>query len=94
MTEKGEMGETPSSSLVDQLNKLDPMERLNLIAKAIGIKLNPPNKECQTCGGKGYTSVKENGEVVPCMCIYPGFGAVKMNRATRRKLSRTRRKKR
>lgn len=82
------LGETPSVPLVEKLNELSPMARLGLFAKALGIKLNDPNPDCPTCNGKGYLEVKENGEVVPCMCIYPGFGGVKMNREGRRKLAR------
>ena len=99
--EKKENAETPGTVepptvprdvLIAELNKLEPLERLKKIASAIGIPINNPNPECPVCGGKGYTDVKESGEVVPCMCIYPGFAGVKPNRAARRKLAKKARK--
>ena len=78
----------PRETLIQELNKLEPYERLKRFANVLGIKINPPNKDCPVCKGNGYTEVKENGEVVPCMCIYPGFAGVKPNRAARRKLAR------
>lgn len=74
------------------LKALPPLKRLELFAKAVGVKINPPNKDCPVCKGEGYLEVHEDGTVQPCMCIYPGFGGVKANRETRRKLAKKTRK--
>lgn len=81
-----------ANPLAEELNRLDPFQRLRVVANAIGVKINEPNRGCPVCGGKGYLSVAEDGEVQPCMCIYPGFAGVRTNREQRRKMARQRRK--
>lgn len=81
-----------TNKVAEELNRLEPLQRLRVIAGAIGVEIHDPNKSCPVCGGKGYLSVKENGEVQPCMCIYPGFEGVKLNREARRKMAKKTRK--
>jgi len=82
----------PREKLIEEMNKLSPLDRLKMLAKVMGVQMNEPNPDCPVCHGNGYTEVKEDGEVQPCMCIFPGFGNVRLNREQRRKLARQRRK--
>lgn len=82
----------PREKLIEEMNKLEPLDRLRMFARVMGVEINDPNPNCPVCQGKGYTGVKEDGEVQPCMCIVPGFGNVRLNREQRRKMARQRRK--
>ena len=52
---------------------LSPFEKIQVIAKRNGVKVNEPKKNCKHCYGRGYTGfdIKQENYPVPCLCIFP-----------------------
>ena len=69
--EKGFEQETSSnrSLSLEELNKLEPLDRIKAIGKEFGLLVKDPDPNCKKCFGRGYLAVKENGEVIPCECV-------------------------
>lgn len=58
-----------NSLSVEELNKLEPLDRIKAIGKEFGLVVKDPDPNCKKCFGRGYLAVKENGEVIPCECV-------------------------
>ncbi len=54
----------------EDLPKLSIYDKMVLAAETMGIKLKKPKKSCKHCYERGYVSILENGQPVPCSCVF------------------------
>ena len=54
----------------EMLNSMEPLDRIKAACAQAHIILKDPDPNCKKCFGRGYISVKESGEPIPCSCIY------------------------
>lgn len=91
------------SLTLEELNKLEPLDRIKAIGKEFGLVVRDPDPNCKKCFGRGYLAVKENGEVIPCECVNDIINDLKLagqnritglprNREERRKFRKNMRK--
>ena len=56
----------------DDLRSQNPWHVIKESAKQMGIILQQPKSNCKHCHGRGYIGLRhENGEPIPCRCIFP-----------------------
>ena len=86
----------PSSGTIE--NPDDPLVKIKIASKMMGITIKEPEKDCKKCYGKGYTGTKVlTNEPVPCLCIFEKKDRntnfpIKYNREQRRRIEKQQRK--
>lgn len=86
----------PSTGTVEDPN--DPLVKIKVASKMMGINIKDPEQDCKKCYGKGYVSIKvDTKEPVPCICIFEKKDRqvnfpIKYNREQRRKIEKQQRK--
>jgi hypothetical protein len=108
-----ELSNTPESVVINPHEgeileqESDEMAAIRFAANLMGInEINDPNPQCKKCGGRGYTGkLVNNGQPIPCDCIFPdevrkqmrentGVPLSSMNRKMRRQMEKQMRKQR
>ena len=63
----------PEKQTIKDFKELTPWEQLVESAKRYSIDIQPPNKNCKKCSGRGYIgfSLENNNRIpVACKCIF------------------------
>lgn len=61
---------------------LSKLDQIKIAAQESGTTLREPKSSCRDCFGRGYSALRENGEPVPCKCLFAPRTKQELDRQT------------